>query len=150
MAPIDNAYTDVWRGVLRQVLDWPDTKLEFFIARWQAVQDFEGLYSLTHDWPESFVVPLCVPESLRADLRRMENHELERLEIRLQTIVQHKVRSKQNRDDLNWSLVKKGITSALSEFGHKLPTADESFNYWFEHRIPGLDRDEADNSEQGD
>lgn len=144
MAPIDREFTDVWEGVLRDILAWSDTKIERFVSRWQAVEDLDGPNSLTHDWPTNYVVPLCIPERLRVTLRAREGHAFERLSCRLQDIVIEEVRSKQRCSDVDWNVVKKSIVSALSEFGYALPTADESFNYWIENRAPSLERDAED------
>jgi hypothetical protein len=150
MAPIDNAYTDVWRGVLRHVLAWPDAQIASFVDRWQAVEDIEGPNSYTHDFPTKFVVPLCIPEDLRTLLRTRENHAFERFDMRLQDIVTHEFETTQRAADVDWTLIKADVVAALSEFGYELPTPEASFNYWVQYRMPGLDRGEVESSGEGD
>lgn len=150
MVPIDNEFTDVWRGVLSHVLAWSEKQVEFFVERWQAFEDIEGPNSYVHDWPATFVVPLCISEDLRTILKSRQNHAFERFDIRLQDIVTQEFQMTQRAADVDWTLIKADIVAALSEFGYELPTAEASFDYWVEHRMPALDRGEVDSSEHGD
>ena len=95
-----------------------------------------GELRLHHAWPSNYVVPLCIPEGLRTSLREKKG-ELERLDCELQRIVIDAVRLS-GSSNVDWLMVQEQIASALSQFGSAIATADESFLYWIDHRIPGI------------
>jgi len=126
-----NEYIEVWQNVLGTVLEWPQSRIDEFIAKWQSdLDDEDSLFY--HEDPAYYVTYELLPKHVLKGILSVDRNDWptqDRWEIfeRIQYVINnnlhwHSASADEPIPEADWPKVKREIEAVLAEYGEILPS----------------------------
>lgn len=137
MPEVHPSYISTWKGVLRNVLGWPDDAINNFIFWLLGIytDPMEGLY---HEVAGYYVARFAVPERFRTEWH-VESKQGElvtgaQLERLIEGAIEETLGREPSYSEEEWKRVRVAIEKILSNFDEHLPSFGEGLSTTFSSR----------------
>lgn len=132
MTQIDNSYLDTWRGVLEQILCWPNQEVESFVE-WITELYPDPNAGLYHEVAGYYVARFAIPARIEIEWKVTsvtgDVVTFPQLERQIGCAIDDVLGDSGSYSDADWREVRRAIQAVLEIVGEDIPT--------FGHGVPG-------------